>query len=390
MASSILSDNGVSSGSAGLKSAADSTGVLALQTTTAGGTATTALTIDTSQNVGIGTVSPTAKLQVNSGSGQMANFFGNNANNYIAISDNNGSTSATIGSIAGGNLYTYTAGYSAFYTGGAEKMRIDSSGNVGIGTSSPSTRLNLVGATNTGLAINDGTVNTILYNSSNAQGTVGTTTNHPMTFFTNNAERARIDSSGNLLVGTTSASGKFTVSQATSNAVAAGVYSTATSLSYCLDIGSNAVAANSTLIRGFSNTSTQVFNVAGTGNVTNTNNSYGAISDVKLKENITDATPKLAQLNQIRVVNYNLKSDPEHKQLGVIAQELEQVFPSMIEESPDRDAEGNDLGTTTKSVKYSVFVPMLIKAIQEQQALITAQAETINALTARIVALEGK
>ena len=46
------------------------------------------------------------------------------------------------------------------------------------------------------------------------------------------------------------------------------------------------------------------------------------------------------------------------------------VFPSMIEESPDRDAEGNDLGTTTKSVKYSVFVPMLIKAIQEQQAII--------------------
>jgi hypothetical protein len=43
----------------------------------------------------------------------------------------------------------------------------------------------------------------------------------------------------------------------------------------------------------------------------------------------------------------------------------------MVDESPDKDAEGNDLGTTTKSVKYSVFVPMLIKAIQEQQAIIT-------------------
>jgi len=41
-----------------------------------------------------------------------------------------------------------------------------------------------------------------------------------------------------------------------------------------------------------------------------------------------------------------------------------------VDESPDRDKEGNDLGTTTKSVKYSVFVPMLIKAMQEQQAII--------------------
>lgn len=117
-----------------------------------------------------------------------------------------------------------------------------------------------------------------------------------------------------------------------------------------------------------SDTSTTRFNVAGNGNVTNTNNSYGAISDIKLKENIVDATPKLADLMQVKVRNYNLKSDPEHKQLGVIAQELEQVFPSMVEEVPDRDAEGNDLGTTTKQVKYSVFVPMLIKAIQELKA----------------------
>jgi hypothetical protein len=94
-----------------------------------------------------------------------------------------------------------------------------------------------------------------------------------------------------------------------------------------------------------------------------------------MKENITDATPKLEKLQQVRVVNYNLIGD-QQKQLGVIAQELEQVFPGMIEERPDRDDEGNDLGTVTKSVKYSVFVPMLIKAIQE--------------LSAKVAALEGK
>ena len=111
------------------------------------------------------------------------------------------------------------------------------------------------------------------------------------------------------------------------------------------------------------------FRVADSGNVTNTNNSYGAISDAKLKENIVDATPKLDKLNQVRIVNYNLIGD-EQKQLGVIAQDLEQIFPGMVDESLDRDKDGNDLGTTTKSVKYSVFVPMLIKAIQEQQSLI--------------------
>lgn len=129
------------------------------------------------------------------------------------------------------------------------------------------------------------------------------------------------------------------------------------------------------------------------GNVVNANNSYGAISDVKLKENIVDTSPKLDDLMQVKIRNYNLIGETE-KRLGVIAQELEEVFPSMIDESPDfeeqelTDEEGNvttekvDLGTTTKSVKYSVFVPMLIKAMQEQQ-------EIIEELKQRILTLEN-
>ena len=116
------------------------------------------------------------------------------------------------------------------------------------------------------------------------------------------------------------------------------------------------------------------------GDVQNTNNSYGALSDIKLKENIVDATPKLEKLNQVRVVNFNIKDDAQ-KQIGVIAQELEKIFPGMVNEIPDRDSEGKDLGTTTKSVKYSVFVPILVKAIQEQQSLITD-------LRARVAQLE--
>jgi hypothetical protein len=117
-----------------------------------------------------------------------------------------------------------------------------------------------------------------------------------------------------------------------------------------------------------SGTGTICYKVTTNGNVYNTNNSYGSISDIKLKENIVNTSPKLDDLMNVRIVNYNLKEGQTHKQIGVIAQELEQIFPSMIEESQDFDKDGNDLGTTTKGVKYSVFVPMLIKALQELNA----------------------
>jgi hypothetical protein len=144
-----------------------------------------------------------------------------------------------------------------------------------------------------------------------------------------------------------------------------------------------------------------VLYILGNGNVANANNSYGAISDAKLKENITDATPKLEDLLKVKVRNYNLIGE-ENKQIGVIAQELEEVFPAMIDESedfeevevPQLDEEGNEVlneegevvttkqrvskGTTTKSVKYSVFVPMLIKAIQEQQEQIDSLKNQIK------------
>jgi len=99
MPSTILSDNGVTSGTSGIKTTGSNDGQLALQTTTAGGTATTALTIDTSQNVGIGTASPTANRQLT--------LSGNDAGLQIS------------GSAVGANCYlTTTPGASAdFYFG---------------------------------------------------------------------------------------------------------------------------------------------------------------------------------------------------------------------------------------------------------------------------------
>ena len=100
------------------------------------------------------------------------------------------------------------------------------------------------------------------------------------------------------------------------------------------------------------------------GNLVNRFNSYGQYSDRKLKENIVDATPKLEDVKRIRIRNFNFKDDP-YKQIGVIAQEFEEVFPGLVEdkEVPDQDE-------TTKTVKYSVMVPILIKAMQEQQTII--------------------
>jgi hypothetical protein len=108
-------------------------------------------------------------------------------------------------------------------------------------------------------------------------------------------------------------------------------------------------------------------------------NTYGSMSDIKLKENIVSATPKLEDLLKVNIVNFNFIDDTNKlKQIGVIAQELEQIFPNMIYETIDKVT-----GENSKNVKYSIFVPMIIKAMQEQQALITS-------LQSRIETLESK
>jgi hypothetical protein len=250
-------------------------------------------------------------------------------------------------------------------------------GNVGIGTSSPSSKLDVVGTgsydgvlrvrstgTNTPQAVLG--VDAI----ASAAGYVGTLNNLPFQIRTNDTERARVDTSGNLLVGVTGSPYAGNI-QSISTGAANQFYA----------VNTNTADTTVTLYGGRCS-GVDRFRVYGNGNVVNTNNSYGAFSDVKLKENIEDASSKLDKLNQVRVVTYNLKTDPTQKLLGVIAQELEQVFPSLIEEVLDRDDDGSLNGETTKTVKMSVFVPMLIKAIQEQQALITTLTERITALEA--------
>jgi hypothetical protein len=204
---------------------------------------------------------------------------------------------------------------------------------------------------------------------------------------TANTERMRIDSSGFVIIGNTSRTGsaKFETYQSANDE---GMTVTAANASYSNNALVVYVSRNTTdnSFRAFNyfnlGASASRFIIADSGNATNTNGSYGTISDAKLKENITDATSKLDKVNQLRVRNYNLIGS-ELKQIGFVAQEFEQVFPSMVEESPDTDKDNNNLGTTTKTIKTTVLIPILVKAIQEQQAL-------IENLTTRLNALEGK
>jgi len=310
------------------------------------------------------------------------------ANTAVAFIDSNGlrptSGNVSLDATATSKLYLPSANTVAIQTAGVTAVTVDSSQNVTLAGT-----LTTTGITNSGVATatrfnptgSSVTGNGMYLPAANSLG-----------LSTNGTEAMRIDSSGNLLVGQTTQTGneKFGVTQSAASSFAA--YFNATAGNYGYDVVKIRCARGSaTNEYNFINclqVSTLVFQVLASGNVQNTNNSYGAISDIKLKENIVDATPKLADLMQVKVRNYNLKSDPTHKQIGVIAQELEQVFPAMVEEATDKDEEGNSLGTTTKGVKYSVFVPMLVKAIQELKAINDTQAATITALTARIVALE--
>jgi hypothetical protein len=178
----------------------------------------------------------------------------------------------------------------------------------------------------------------------------------------------------------------------------------------------NGIVSRSTLPAGTANTifagqhsatsiisGTNCFRVYTNGNVQNTNNSYGALSDIKLKENIVDANSQWDDLKALQVRNYNFKEGQTHTQIGLVAQEVELVSPGLVTESPDRDEDGNDLGTVTKSVNYSVLYMKAVKALQEAIAKIETlegmvavnnitideQQHQLSTLAARLTALES-
>ena len=171
------------------------------------------------------------------------------------------------------------------------------------------------------------------------------------------------------------------------NQLAMKVINSASSVPYGLAVMYTGSAPNNTssTVYYFSDTGGNKFSVYSNGNVVNQNNSYGAISDVKLKENIIDASSQWDDIKNLTVRKYSLKSDnlDAPNMLGVIAQEVEAAgMGGLVYESPDQDAEMNDLGTVTKQVNYSILYMKAVKALQEAMT-------RIETLESKVAVLEG-
>jgi hypothetical protein len=288
--------------SAGLVQTADTSGVLQLQTNSG----TTAVTIDTSQNVGIGTTSPGALLHTYTSTQESVRFARNS---------------------------TASSAYVTFYANNSSSAQVQYAGILGDVASSTA-------------GSHGG--NLLFY-------TTGSGTN---------AERMRIDSSGRLLVGTTSSGGLGGLT---------------TIPNYDGDTAGliwNKSNATSTGAAEFRYNGTQKGYIA----YTSTGTTYNTTSDYRLKENIEPMVNALEKVALLNPVTYTWIESGENGQ-GFIAHELQNVVPECV--FGEKDAVNEDGSIKPQGIDTSFLVATLTAAIQEQQTI-------INDLKARVTALEAK
>jgi hypothetical protein len=265
------------------------------------------------------------------------------------------------GSGTAGNAITWTAA-----------MTLDASGNLGIGTTSPSARLQVLGAGTTGQGAAD--TYTLMYESTTQgngaglwfgamstenTGVIGSTTGSGNIAFQTYdgawGERMRITNTGNLLVGTTTANGRLSIDSAGT-----------TSATYII-FGRNSAASNKFTVRS-----------DGAGFLDSAAWTYG--SDATIKENIEYLEPSncLSLLLNAKPAKFDY-IEGQKANYGYIAQDVQKWLPEAVSETPNgklglQDGFINALGTGA--------IQALNQLIQEQQAL-------IQTLTARITALES-
>ena len=255
-----------------------------------------------------------------------------------------------------------------FYTGASAgtRMTITNGGNVGIGTSTPTTyslagrhlELNDAGGGYAFYHCNTTNVKSFFATNESAGGSaLYTYSNHYLGFGTNNTERMRITSSGQVLIGQTAASGS-------SN----GIY-------FRVGIESGFIVTNDIAlqlgrlgstgdIQSFYSGTTRV----GTISVSSTNTSYNTSSDYRLKEDLKDYSG-LDIVGKIKTYDFAWKID-KSRNYGVIAHEVAEVMPYVVMGEKD--------GEFYQGVDYSKLVPILIKSIQELQAKIVTLESKIN------------
>jgi hypothetical protein len=321
------------------------------------------------------------------------------------LSDVDGTAAAPAirGTDANTGIFFPAADTIAFAEGGVEAARFDSAGNFGLGTTAPAvtldTRSTSAAAARFSRSGTSGQLTSIVFEDGSATlGSGGTariaSSTGYLAFSTGGTsgdtaggtERARIDSSGQFLVGATSNPGGGTSVAAFSGADV-------------LNVNNTTAGTGSVTSVYFKRNATTVGSITVTGSAT----AYVTSSDYRLKENIAPMTGALANVALLKPVTYKWKVDGSDGQ-GFIAHELQAVVPDCVSGAKDavgeqqyevtpavKDAEGRVIteavmGTRIapvyQGIDTSFLVATLTAAIQEQQALITA-------LTTRITALEG-
>jgi hypothetical protein len=264
---------------------------------------------------------------------------------------------------------------------GTTAITVDTSQNVGIGTTTPKVRLAgkvlSINGTDSGasyqasieLLVNGASAGEMWANSNDF--VIGSFSTQPMIFRTQNTERMRITSSGNFGIGTTTGlNSKVTLYSDCNALTAMEMRDTGTTGGYLIAFYNS----SSNLAGGIIHNGTTTVN-------------YSTSSDYRMKENIAPMTGALSKVALLNPVTYKWKEEfgGESGQ-GFIAHELQAVVPEAV--AGAKDALNEDGSIKPQGIDTSFLVATLTAALQETKALIDTQAETINALTARIVALE--
>jgi hypothetical protein len=327
--------------------------------------------IDSSGNVGIGTTSPTGKLEVTGGQLRVT---ASSASSMFLV--NPSTTYADGVDIQATYNGAGSFGPLKFTTSSTERMRIDSSGNLCINTTSNSNTAAVVEIQaktgQAGLAINGVSgqnVNLALRGISG--GLAGITSNTTIYFAPSNVEAMRIDSSGSLLINRTSPA----------NSERLGVTG---------NVGSQCMSMTSPITGAYD--MCNIINGNGQVGLIQTNGSgtsYITSSDYRLKENVAPMTGALAKVALLKPCTYTWKIDGSDGQ-GFIAHELQAVVPDAVSGEKDAvetytDEDGNEqTRIKPQGVDTSFLVATLTAAIQELKAVVDTQAAEIAALKTKV------
>jgi hypothetical protein len=181
-----------------------------------------------------------------------------------------------------------------------------------------------------------------------------------MQFATNNTERMRIDSSGNVGIGTNNPVHKLQVED---NGNVVRFYNTGSSNATLTLRADGADGSDSGIQVSFRDTSDNaVGSITSTGNGT----AFNTSSDYRLKENVVEMTNALDRVSQLKPSRFNFIANPDKTYDGFLAHEVSDIVPEAITGTKDEvDAEGNPV---YQGIDQSKLVPLLVGAIQELKA----------------------